>query len=83
MKKLIAILAGLALASAAWAKVDPTRPMVTGRGNVATSPQKVIVTNQTAPDASSDGVLKLDKFEVTGSLLPHATAKATPAPTRK
>jgi hypothetical protein len=89
MKKLIALLAGLAIAGAAWAKVDPTRPMVTGHGNVTTSPQKVIVTNQTAAtpaapaNGSSDAVLKLDKFEVTGSLLPHAPAKVTPAPKRK
>jgi len=91
MKKTIALLAGLALVSAAGAKVDPTRPMVTGHGNVtATQPGKVIVTNQTAPAQpaaapadSQEETLKLDKFEVTGSLLPHAKAPAPAAPHRK
>jgi hypothetical protein len=73
MKKILAIIAGLAFAGAALAQVDTTRPMVTGHGNVNAQPRKVIVTNQTA--APSDDALKLDKFVVTGSLLKHPTAK--------
>ena len=67
MKKLIVSLAGLALASAAFAEVNPTRPMMTGRGDVSTSPAKVIVTNQTA--AKPEEAVTLEKFQVTGSLL--------------
>jgi hypothetical protein len=67
MKNIIALLAGLALASAALAEVNPTRPMLTGRGNVSVAPAQLIVTNQTA--AKSDDALKLDRFVVTGSLL--------------
>ena len=73
MKKIIATVAGLALASAALAAVNPTRPMVTGRGNVNVRPAKVIVTNQTA--AASDETVKLENFVVTGSLLKHPVAK--------
>jgi len=75
MKKKLAVIAGLALAGAAFAQVDTTRPMVTGRGNVDARPGRVIVTNQTAQPASDDA-LKLEKFVVTGSLLPHKAAKA-------
>ena len=75
MKKILAIVAGLAIAGAALAKVDTTRPMVTGHGNVNARPGKVMVTNQTA--ASPDETVKLEKFVVTGSLLPKA---AKPAP---
>ena len=70
MKKLIVTIAVLAMAGAAMAQVNPTRPMVTGHGNVNDRPGKVIVTNQT--DAKTDDVQKLDKFLVTGSLLPKA-----------
>ena len=78
MKTLIITLAGLATAGAAFASVDPTQPMVTGRGNVAAKPATLIVTNQTAPaPAKADDTVTLDKFQVTGSLLPHA-AVATP-----
>jgi uncharacterized protein YxeA len=73
MKKIIATVAGLVLASAAFAAVNPTRPMVTGRGNVNVRPAKVIVTNQTA--AASDETVKLENFVVTGSLLKHPVAK--------
>jgi hypothetical protein len=81
MKTLIIALAGLASAGAAFASVDPTRPMLTGRGNVTARPAQVIVTNQTSPatPAKPDDTVQLDKFQVTGSLLPHA-ATAAPAP---
>jgi len=79
MKTLIITLAGLATAGAAFASVDPTRPMLTGRGNVSARPAQVIVTHQTSPaapaQAKSDEPVKLDKFQVTGSLLPHAAAQ--------
>jgi hypothetical protein len=76
MKKILVTLAGLALAGAALAaSVDPTRPMVTGRGNVSAKPVQVIVTNQTAAapaDSSAQDTMQLDKFVVTGSLI-HKT----------
>ena len=75
MKNLLVTIAGLAIASAALAQVDPTRPMVTGHGNVNSRPGKVIVTNQTA--AKPAETVKLEKFLVTGSLLPQ-TVKAVP-----
>ena len=73
MKKILAIIAGLALAGAAFAEVNPTRPMVTGHGNVSGRPGKVIQTNQTATTAPE--TVKLDKFVVTGSLMKHLAAK--------
>jgi hypothetical protein len=73
MKKLILTLAGLVIASVAFASVDPTRPMVTGRGNVSGRPGKVIATNQT--QAKADETVRLEKFQVTGSLLKHPAAK--------
>ena len=80
MKNVLITFAGLALASAAFASVDTTKPMVTGRGNVSTQPAKLIVTNQTSPaqaePAKADDTVNLDKFQVTGSLLPHAAAPA-------
>ncbi len=80
MKTLLVTIAGLATAGAALAQVDPTRPMVTGHGNVAARPQKVMVTNQTSAisqiaASSSDQTLTLEKFVVTGSLI-HRPAKA-------
>jgi hypothetical protein len=75
MKKILAIVAGLAIAGAALAQVDTKRPMVTGKGNVDARPGKVMVTNQTA--APSDDTIKLEKFVVTGSLLPKAAKPAT------
>jgi len=79
MKTLIITLAGLATAGAAFASVDPTRPMVTGHGNVTARPAQVIVTNQTstttpAATAKPEDTISLEKFQVTGSLLPHAAA---------
>jgi hypothetical protein len=83
MKNVLITLAGLALAGAAFASVDPTQPMVTGHGNVATKPATLIVTNQTSPTpatpAKADDTVSLEKFQVTGSLLPHAAVTA-PAP---
>jgi hypothetical protein len=79
MKKLTAIIAGLALAGAAFASVDPTRPMVTGRGNVAARPGKAIVTNATDKDQSAGETTKLEKFEVTGSLMKNAQSAKKPA----
>lgn len=70
MNKLLVAIAVLAMAGAAVAQVNPTRPMVTGRGNVDARPGKVIVTNQTAPKAEEPQ--RLEKFMVTGSLLPKA-----------
>lgn len=70
------------MAGAAFAQVDPTRPMITGRGNVSARPEQVIVTNQTnpaTPAKPADDTVQLEKFQVTGSLLPHA-ATAAPAP---
>jgi hypothetical protein len=81
MKRTIAIVAGLAIAGAAFAQVDTKRPMVTGRGNVNGHPGKVIVTNQTDPKA--DEAIQLEKFVVTGSLLPHGKQPAPQAPHRK
>ncbi|MBI5771492.1 MAG: hypothetical protein HZA93_27200 [Verrucomicrobia bacterium] len=74
MNKLLATLAVLATAGTALAQVDPARPMVTGRGNVDARPGKVIVTNQTKTEAKE--TLKLERFEVTGSLI----KKPAPAP---
>jgi hypothetical protein len=74
MKKLIVTIAVLAMAGAAVAQVDPTRPMVTGRGNVNSRPGKVIVTNQTG--SKVDEPRTLEKFVVTGTLLPKAAPKA-------
>ena len=73
MKKILCLLAGLALASSAFAAVNPQRPMITGRGNVDVRPAKVIKTNQTAPAAATtdDTTLNLDKIVVTGSLMKH------------
>ena len=75
MKKLLVTLAGLAMAGAAFAQVNPARPMVTGRGNVDSHPGKVMTTNQTETKAKADEPVKLDKFQVTGSLLPHTAPK--------
>lgn len=75
MKNLLVLIAGLAAAGAALAQVDPTRPMVTGHGNVERNPAKIIVTNQTG--AKPEEAVKLEKFLVTGSLLP-APAKTVP-----
>jgi len=79
MKKLLITFAGLALAGAAFASVDPTRPMITGRGNVSAHPDQVIVTNQTSPTDQTAPApaepVKLEKFQVTGSLLPHAAVQ--------
>lgn len=76
MKNKITVLAGLALASAALAaQVDPTKPMVTGHGNVTVKPDKVVVTHQTATTAAApaatttDDTVSLGKFVVTGSLI--------------
>jgi uncharacterized lipoprotein len=79
MKKLIVLLAGLALASAALARVDPKRPMITGKGNVTARPVKVIVTNQTAANPDSDNTVVLESITVTGSIL-HAPAKTKVTP---
>jgi len=74
MKTLVIMIAGLAMTGAATAQVDPTRPMVTGRGNVPARPHKVIVTNQTATPSqaaagTNDQALVLEKYVVTGSLI--------------
>jgi len=69
MKKNIVIFAGLAIASAAFAQVNPTRPMVTGRGNVDVRPARTIKTNQTATAAPADETIALDKLVVTGSIM--------------
>jgi hypothetical protein len=48
MKKLLVLLALPVLSTLAFAQVDTSKPMVTGKGNVtATLPGRVLVTNQT------------------------------------
>lgn len=74
MKKTLAVIIGLALAGAAFAKVDPTQPMLTGHGNVSGRPGRVIVAHQTAEP--SGATVHLEKFVVTGTLLKHPPAKA-------
>jgi hypothetical protein len=80
MKKILATIAGLAFVSAAWAaSVDPTLPMVTGRGNVSARPVPVVVTHQTAastPAPTPDETLQLQKFVVTGSLIREPAKQA-------
>jgi hypothetical protein len=83
MKKLIATIAGLAMAGAALAQVDTTLPMLTGRGNADGRPGKAIVTHQTAPapagqttPAPADQATQLEKFVVTGSLIPMPANEA-------
>lgn len=78
MKSSLLVITLAAFAGVASAAVNPTRPMVTGRGNVDARPAKVIVTNQTAEKA--DESIKLEKFVVTGSLLPKT---AQPKSARK
>lgn len=73
MKNILATIAALALAGAALAQVDPTRPMVTGHGNVSGRPGRIIPTYQTA--AKSDESVQLQKFIVTGSLMKDPAAK--------
>ncbi len=81
MKKLLVLLAFPVLSVLAFAKVDPSQPMVTGKGNVAALPGRVLVTNQTqpAPAPTADKAVELTKFEVTGSLLRLAAKPAAPA----
>ena len=67
MKKACLLIAVLLLPAAAFAQVDPTRPMLTGHGNVEARPQRLIVANQTA--AKSGDTVKLEKVVVTGSLI--------------
>jgi hypothetical protein len=74
MKNLLATIAALALAGVALAQVDPTRPMVTGHGNVSGRPGRIIQTYQTA--AKTDESVALQKFIVTGSLMKEPAAKA-------
>jgi hypothetical protein len=73
MKKSLISLVVLAAAGAAFAQVDPARPMLTGHGNVDGRPGTLIVTNQTA--APAEQAIKLEKFEVTGSLMRVNPAK--------
>jgi len=80
MKTHLIPLAGLAIASVAFGKVDTTQPMVTGQGNATVRPARVMVTNGTADAAgTSASADKLDKFIVTGSLLPKDVALAADA----
>jgi hypothetical protein len=76
MKNILATIAALALAGAALAQVDPTRPMVTGRGNVSGRPGRIIATSQTAAKSSDE--VQLQRFIVTGSLMKHSAAKVAP-----
>jgi len=75
MKRLFVTIAVLAMAGAATAQVDTTRPMLTGHGNASARPQKTIVTNQTAAESGGQA-LTLDKFVVTGSLIQGPAKKA-------
>lgn len=79
MKKLIVLLVLPALSTLAFAQVDTSKPMVTGKGNVAALPGRVLVTNQTASAPEADATVKLTKFEVTGSLLRPAAKPTAPA----
>jgi hypothetical protein len=78
MKELLITLAVLACAGAAFAQVNPTRPMMTGRGNVEARPARVIKTNATdateAATAAADAAVQFEKFVVTGSLMKHRPA---------
>lgn len=81
MKKLLVLLVLPVLSTLAFAQVDPSKPMVTGKGNVtAALPGRVLVTNQTqttpAPAPEADKTVQLTKFEVTGSLLRPAVKPA-------
>ncbi len=77
MKYILVLLTASLATTVAMAAVDPTKPMVTGRGNVAVQPTKVIVTNQTA----KEDTVVLENFTVTGSLI-RSLPKAAPAPRR-
>ena len=84
MKKLLvllALLAFLVLSTLAFAQVDTSKPMVTGKGNVAALPGRVLVTNQTktATPPTAEKPVELTKFEVTGSLLRPAAKSAESA----
>lgn len=68
MNKVFLLAVVLILPTAAFARIDPTRPMLTGRGNIDARPHRVIVANQVAPDTGDD-IVVLDKFVVTGSLI--------------
>jgi hypothetical protein len=68
MKRVLILIAALALSAAAFARIDPTRPMLTGRGNIDARPQRAIVANQVAGELGDD-VVVLDKLVVTGSLI--------------
>ena len=74
MKNILAFIAGLALAGAAIAQVNPSQPMLTGHGNVNGRPGKIMVVHQTA--GQSGETVRLDKFVVTGSLMKHPDANA-------
>ncbi len=78
MKKLLVLLALPVLSTLTLAQVDPSKPMVTGKGNVAALPGRVLVTNQTksATTPEADKTVELTKFEVTGSLLRPAAKPA-------
>jgi hypothetical protein len=73
MKNILATIAALALVGVALAQVDPTRPMVTGHGNVSGRPGRIIPTYQTG---KSDQAVQLQKFIVTGSLMKDPAAKS-------
>ncbi len=84
MKKLLVLLALPVLSTLAFAQVDTSKPMVTGKGNVtATLPGRVLITNQTqaktATPPTAEKPVELTKFEVTGSLLRPAAKSAESA----
>jgi hypothetical protein len=79
--KVFILIAGLATTGTALAVVNPTRPMLTGHGNVSGCPGHLIVTNQTDPNATE--ALKLDKFVVTGSLIHPPTKEALESASRE
>ena len=82
MKKLLVLLALPVLSTLAFAQVDTSKPMVTGKGNVAASlPGRVLITNQTqtTPAPTAEKPVELTKFEVTGSLLRPAAKSAESA----
>jgi hypothetical protein len=84
MKKLLVLLALPVLSTLAFAQVDTSKPMVTGKGNVtATLPGRVLITNQTQTKTTTpptaEKPVELTKFEVTGSLLRPAAKPAATA----
>jgi hypothetical protein len=79
MKITLVTLVSLAAATAAFAELNPSLPMVTGSGNVITHPVHSVVTNQTAASQAAgtdQASITLEKFVVTGSLIPPQATRS-------